>query len=442
MKAGLRTFVLLAWPSLAVLLLGLLPLLRTGQVDPRGWMWPALLLVPAAGLLKARRGAGAACWASAGMVGVVLCCAFLATLRVPEVGAVLWLALVVSLATVAGVAWGYRATPAKAGVQIDGRNGALTSRLSRSSAYAGARLWVGLGSILLALTACWFADRSRITASARPPELAIISRLPLFWREGAAGPAARVDAPIITVLRQRFAVQPLDSPVLLKPRVKRLLLAQPRALSGEELVALDQWVRRGGEALVLADPQLHWPMALPMGDRRRPPPVTLLAGLLGHWGVGLAPVEAGGGERRHFLADGRMLTLYAASSVDTVAPACRILARGLVARCRVGEGGATVVADADLIDDRLWLADPAAPLDPRQWTADTPQYVAQALGAALPGPTHWVRSGPALVQAVRWAVLIGIFWAALGAMLFRTADRPQFGPAAPRPDSIQRKKRG
>ena len=34
-------------------------------------------------------------------------------------------------------------------------------------------------------------------------------------------------------------------------------------------------------------------------------------------------------------------------------------------RLRIGRGEALLLGDADLIDDRLWLADPARPLDPR-----------------------------------------------------------------------------
>jgi len=93
-----------------------------------------------------------------------------------------------------------------------------------------------------------------------------------------------------------------------------------------------------------------------------------------------------------------------------------------------------MVADADLADDRLWLADPAAPLEPEQWTADTPQFVADALGATLPAGRRWVRSGDALVTAVRWAVIVGIFWAALGTVLFRPYRKAPSAPSSPQFD--------
>lgn len=388
---------MLALPGLLVLLGGLPALLRTGQVDPRGWMLPALLLVPAAALLKEWRGEGAAWWAGLGTVGTVLSCAFLASWYVPGLVPVAWLLGVVLVATLAGF-WVRRKWPVAAGLMV------------------------------LALAGCWLAmEPPVVNAPGRKPELAVISGLPLFWREGGKGLAAKADAPIITLLRQRFAVTPVDSPLALeKGRAKALLLAQPRAFSMDELVVLNAWISRGGTALILADPQLRWPMDLPLGDRRRPPPVTLLSAMIEYWGVKLIPPPAGAGEERHFLGDGRVLTVYAASGFEDAGPDCRIVGRGLVARCTVGKGVATIVADADLIDDRLWLADPAAPLSPDQWTADTPQFVAQALGGGLPTGRRWVRSGEALVNAVRWAVLVGIFWAALGALLFRRRNRAHF----------------
>src|SRR3546814_16682605 len=69
-------------------------------------------------------------------------------------------------------------------------------------------------------------------------ELEVISGLPLFWRENGV----KADAPIITVLRQRFDVRPVDSPLALeKGGAGMLLLAQPRAFSLDAQVALDAW---------------------------------------------------------------------------------------------------------------------------------------------------------------------------------------------------------
>ncbi|AEG49122.1 hypothetical protein Sphch_1433 [Sphingobium chlorophenolicum L-1] len=401
---------MLGLPGVLVLLGGLPALLRTGQVDPRGWMIPALLLGPAAALIRRWRGESVVWWAGLGTVGTVLSCAFLAAWRVPGLVPTLWFLAVVLAATVAGSMF---RVPAKAGTQLRSLNWA--------PAFAGARQMVALGLALSTLVACWFASESRIEGlPGKRPELAVISGLPLFWRENGV----KADAPIIAVLRQRFDVQPVDSPLALKNgRAKLLLLAQPRAFSMDELVALGAWIGKGGKALILADPELRWPMDLPLGDRRRPPAVTLLGAMIEYWGAKLLPPEAD--EKRHFMGDGRVLTVYAASGFDRAGPDCRIGARGLVAHCMVGKGTAIIVADADLIDDRLWLADPARPLEPDRWTADTPQFVAGVLGEKLPDGRRWVRSGDALVHAVRWAILAGILWAGLGTALFwRRKGRP------------------
>lgn len=374
-------------PGVLVLLCGLPALLRTGQVDPRGWALPALLLIPVAAWFKIYRSEGAAFWTGLGAFGAVLCCAFLATWRLPALAPLSALFAMVLLSILAGLR------------------------------FAAARPFQGGGFVLIALAVWWLGKEPRLAPLLeKPPVMAVISGLPLFWQEGETGPAARMDAPIITVLRQRFAVVPLDSPQDLR-ETKLLLLAQPRAFSMEEVVALDEWTRGGGMAVVLADPRLRWPLNLPLGDRRRPPVVSHLAGLLELWGVKLLPPNEAG-EVRHFLPDGRLLTLYAASGFEKAGSGCRILGRGRIARCRVGRGEATIIADADLIDDRLWLADPTDPLDPARWTADTPQFLVKALGGALAADHRWARTGEALMMGVRWALLVGFFWAALGTALF------------------------
>ena len=116
------------------------------------------------------------------------------------------------------------------------------------------------------------------------------------------------------------------------------------------------WVRRGGRVLILADPDLRWPTRLPVGDSRRPPPASLLAPLLHHWGLTLedatAPdllVEQIGdrGEARRFAlaAPGRL----------AAGGGCRLGAFAWLAMCAIGEGRALVIADADLLHDDLWI---------------------------------------------------------------------------------------
>jgi hypothetical protein len=110
-----------------------------------------------------------------------------------------------------------------------------------------------------------------------------------------------------------------------------LLMAHPRAQPAEALVDLDQWVRRGGRVVVLADPLLRWQSERMPGDPLRPPPDFADTGLLAHWGVRLGLDEAGDGVLRATGAD------------------CVISHGGTVAQCRVGKGSARIVADADFM---------------------------------------------------------------------------------------------
>jgi hypothetical protein len=99
--------------------------------------------------------------------------------------------------------------------------------------------------------------------------------------------------------------------------------------------------------LLLADPMLEWPSKRPLGDPLRPPPMFADTGLLAHWGLRLdSPNQRG--------PDTRSLGGYeiATSSPGSLFGGCEIAGDRLVARCRVGKGRATVVADADLLDPK------------------------------------------------------------------------------------------
>ena len=193
-------------------------------------------------------------------------------------------------------------------------------------------------------------------------------------------------------------------------------MAQPRALTPAQLVAIDQWVRDGGAALVLADPLLRWPSDLPLGDRRRAPAASLLQPLLGHWGFRSSAIKSE--EIRHFAHDGMLITLSGMRAYPTTEK------DGIVQRKQMGQGAALAMGDADPIDDRLWLADPAHPLDPRYWVADTPTLLVHWLGGtAISGDRRWMRDSRDVTRAIRWALLAGTIWAMMGAMAFRREMR-------------------
>lgn len=256
-----------------------------------------------------------------------------------------------------------------------------------------------------------FADEGRGTAAERP-DLMVMTGLPIIWGEkGAFDPASR-PAASYEALRREFVLRPLDyldRETLAKGRL--LLLAQPRALAPTELAALDQWVRGGGRALILTDPLLAWPSELPLGDIRRPPPLGLLAPLLNHWGIALEPGGAGAAYARDYRWNGETFRLFMdrpgrfAGGGD----ACRIGPEPWMARCRVGEGRAMLIADADLLHDRLW-----APLGARrhQRDADNPLLVAQWLDSLagiererVAGRVQWLSPDADRAKAIPLALL-------------------------------------
>lgn len=192
---------------------------------------------------------------------------------------------------------------------------------------------------------------------AKPP-LNMMTALPLFGLNGEIG--AVLNGPdrragVIHALEGRYRTMPIDhidAKTLSKAPV--LVLAQPRALSGAELVELDAWVRRGGKVLIFADPLLLWPSDLPLGDRRRAPPVTLLDPLFVHWGLvlDLPPLATETIEIAQL--DGKPLSVAGPGIWQSTAKECAIVDDGLVADCRIGSGHALLIADADLLDERLW----------------------------------------------------------------------------------------
>ena len=176
------------------------------------------------------------------------------------------------------------------------------------------------------------------------PRLMVVTTLPILFPEEFTLQGTGSKA--LTALESRYAVVPIgttDGRSLAGGRL--LLLAHPLAQTAENLVALDEWVRGGGRVLLLADPRLEWPSERPLGDRLRPPPGFADTGLLAHWGLRLnAPDEPGRRERT-----------IAGRHVETVSPGslegrCAISHDRLVARCRIGRGRATVIADADLLN--------------------------------------------------------------------------------------------
>ena len=181
-------------------------------------------------------------------------------------------------------------------------------------------------------------------ASAQRPALLLLTSLPLLFGEDFVLPAK--GSPALVRLEASYRVVPIsvaDGVELAKGRL--MLMAQPPAQTAENLVVLDGWVRRGGHVMVLADPLLEWPSKRPLGDPLRPPPMFADTGLLAHWGLRLdAPDKRGPAQRN--LGGYRIVTV----SPGDLGGTCAISSDRLVARCRIGAGSATIVADADFLD--------------------------------------------------------------------------------------------
>ena len=191
------------------------------------------------------------------------------------------------------------------------------------------------------------SEREAAPPNVNRPALLLLTSLPLLFNEEFS---LTGRAPVIKALEARYRLVPIgvtDGTELAKGQL--LLMAHPPAQTAENLVVLDAWVRRGGRVLLLADPFLEWPSKLALGDPLRPPPMFMDTGLLAHWGLRLdAPDVRGPASRK--LGGFEVLTV----SPGSLEGSCQIAADRLVARCRIGKGRATIVADADLLDvDRL-----------------------------------------------------------------------------------------
>jgi hypothetical protein len=181
-------------------------------------------------------------------------------------------------------------------------------------------------------------------APGKRPTLLLLTSLPLVFGEDFSLQGG--GSPALTALEKRYHVVPIsvtNGADLDKGRL--LLMAHPLAQAPENLVALDEWVRRGGRLLLLADPLLEWPSERPLGDPLRPPPMFMDTGLLRHWGLRLkGPVERGNESRK--VGGYEVMT----DSPGALSGRCEISGDRLVAHCRLGKGQATIIADADLLD--------------------------------------------------------------------------------------------
>ena len=200
-------------------------------------------------------------------------------------------------------------------------------------------------------------------AAAQPfarPTLPVLTSLPLFWGEEALGAVFEniaVRSPLLAALDAAYLVEAIDTfePSHFRDR-ERLLAIQPAYLPPDELVALDEWIRRGGRALIFSDPDLVWPTRFTAGDRRQPSVSSFLDPLFAHWGLRLD-----GQRKSPRLVKGRVanipVTFVNPGNWKSKDDHCTLSDDRHVATCEIGKGLAILVADADLLDPRLWGQD-------------------------------------------------------------------------------------
>lgn len=194
-------------------------------------------------------------------------------------------------------------------------------------------------------------------ADRQPSALGLMGTIPIFWGE-ADGVADLIDGsakehwarPLLAASHDLKPLDYLNSATL--GGLRLLLIAQPRALSGEENVALDGWVRTGGRLLLFADPMMTGHSRFALGDRRRPQDIVLLSPILARWGLKLEYLEGqqpvahlvgAGGIALPVNLPGRLVPTGSDSE-------CSLSGDGILAQCRIGQGRATIMADAMLLD--------------------------------------------------------------------------------------------
>lgn len=216
----------------------------------------------------------------------------------------------------------------------------------------------------MALAGCGQARNDQAVANPNS-QIGLYTSLPIVWNENQrVADLLASDAPthwLLPALRSHGRLVPLDSlagpsakssdsGVLPLPGDAILILAQPRPLSPQENVALDNWVRGGGRVLLFADPMLTEHSIYPLGDARRPQDVALLSPILARWGLELEFDEAQPRGGRLMAVNGTDVPVNLSGQFRVTGPGCDTQAGGLLAMCGIGKGQVVALADAALLE--------------------------------------------------------------------------------------------
>jgi hypothetical protein len=228
---------------------------------------------------------------------------------------------------------------------------------------AGKRILLGVALMALLVGGLFAYDRSQSPDEAEAkPALMLMSSIPLQWGEANISDIANGKAdpsPLFDHLsRQNKLVLIDDFQKVGKPGAAPMLLIQPRALAPRELVELDSWIRKGGTAIIFADPALDWPSDLPLGDQRRPLFTSLLTPMFRHWGLELAlPVDENAKDDPVAVGEYRLAPKSAGiwlKAGGKPSAGCTIRPDQLIAYCRVEKGRALLISDADVLNEERW----------------------------------------------------------------------------------------
>lgn len=346
-----------------------------GRIDPA--LAAPIIALPMLLLALRHRGEGAALrWRT--VIAVLVCLAVAqALIGVVLAGSIAWFQLALTLLTGAAAAY-------------------VADRLVQWRPRRTFLAWLAA----LALVIGWFAASHMLlaslyrpaTASAGAPATTMLTGLPLRW-SGSGDIAAIIadkagDDPALVRLEAMGQVSLVDSLIdAVPPPGGALLIAHPRALAPQELVAIDAFVRGGGKAVVLADALSGWPAPHPLGDPRNPPVTSLLTPLLDHWGVTLGAAPTDDNDASAVDVGRARLRLSSAGTFERLPPTCRSFADRRVAQCRIGAGEAWLVGDADLLFAPLWS--PPVPGADHLRQADTIEWLSARL---------WPGAGVAVLQ--------------------------------------------
>ena len=213
--------------------------------------------------------------------------------------------------------------------------------------------------VLAVIGAAWSPGQDE--PAPQPQTIGLFTTLPILWNEsGDVSDLLSDHAPphwALSVLRRHGPILALDrlgagEGSQGQQGMDLLVMAQPRPLSPDENVALDDWVRGGGHVLLLADPMLTQDSRFSPGDPRRPHDIAMLSPILGRWGLRLTFDEGQAAGERAVDVLGHAMPVNLAGQFERLpgTGTCRIEGGGLLARCKVGKGRVTALADAALLE--------------------------------------------------------------------------------------------